>query len=95
VVGQVADQRIHRGDVGAVADVPSLALVGDEARVRELLEVERQGGGREVERGGDGSRVQPVGRVLDQAAEDRQARRLRQGGERDDGGAGVVVVRGR
>src|SRR5438105_3147832 len=47
VLGEVAEQRVHVAERGAVDDVAAETLLSDQARVRQLFQVERQRVGRD------------------------------------------------
>lgn len=47
--GEVAEQPIHLREVGAVDQISALLLNRDQASVRQLLQVERQGVARDAE----------------------------------------------
>jgi len=46
ILGQVADQLIHRSEIGAVDELAAVTAPGDETGALETLKMERQGGGR-------------------------------------------------
>src|SRR5205085_3229316 len=82
VLGEITDQRVHRLEVCAVVDEAALLSGADQSRMRKLFQMERQRGGRDVEVLGDAAGREPCGSLLDQQPEYRQARLLREGGER-------------
>ncbi len=75
---EVADQVIHRSDIGAIPDEPALRMRGNETRARQLLQVKRERRRRYAEPLGNVAGGQALGRVLDQQAEYRKAVFLRQ-----------------
>ncbi|KAG0919858.1 hypothetical protein G6F31_020954 [Rhizopus arrhizus] len=68
VFGQVAEQAVHLGKVGPIDEVPALLLDADQACVRQLLQMERQGIARDAELVG-----QEAGRETAQASHDKRA----------------------
>jgi hypothetical protein len=90
VLGEVGDQRVHRVEVGAVDDVAAVLRGPDQPRVRQFLQVKRQRRRGDVEPPGDGTGGKPGWTGLDQQAEQREARLLRERGEPGDG-VGVVI----
>ena len=86
VLGEVAQQGVHLGKVGAVNQVATLGHAVHKTCVGEFLEVEGQGAGADVEFVGHGARRQPVWPGHDQRSEGSQALRLRQGSQGFDRG---------
>src|SRR5476649_1054163 len=50
IVGEIAEQRVHPRVAGRVVDVAPILACGDEPRVGQLLQVEREGRGRNAKR---------------------------------------------
>src|SRR3989344_777834 len=84
VLGQVGQQVVHGGKRGAVDQVAALALLAHQARVGQLLEVERQRVGRNAQLLGQPAGREPLLARHHQGAEHPQAHFLGQGGEGSD-----------
>src|SRR4029077_20026529 len=73
VLGQIRDQAVHRPEIGAVMDEPTLLPRADEPGVCQLLQVERQCRGRHVELLCNAAGCEPGGPLLDEQPEQRQS----------------------
>ncbi len=93
VFHQESKQFVHPLVLGLVDDMPAFLPAGDQAGVGKFLEVERQGRRRQAQRFADPPGVDAFETGLDQQAEDRQARLLRECGKGFD--SGVTVHFGR
>src|SRR6185503_15741300 len=89
VFAEVSDQGIHPRKARGVIDEASVLASLHEARLGKRLEVERQGGRRHVQLRADLAHGKARGPGLDEQSIDREARFLREGCERRDGGGGI------
>ena len=85
VVGEIAEQVVHRFERRAVVQVAALALDAYETGVHEFLQVEGQRRARNVEHGGQRARGDALGAGADECPEDPQAGFLGESREGDDG----------
>jgi hypothetical protein len=84
VLGQIGEQGVHALKFGAVNQLPATRLAADQARVVQGFEVERQGAGRNAQRGGQGAGRQAFCPCHHQGAKGPQALALGQGGQSVD-----------
>jgi hypothetical protein len=85
VGGQEVDQLVYGAECGAVDPRPPLAFAADQARVLQLLQVEREHCGRQTEAGPNGSGGRTFRAGPHESSEHIQAGFLSQGGESVDG----------
>src|SRR5687767_2900401 len=85
VLRQERHERRHALEVDRVIDEAAFLPSGDEAALRERLQVERQGCRRNVELLSDDARSHALRPRLDEETEDRKTGVLRERGERGDG----------
>ena len=94
-VNRNADQRPHAVEIGAIGDRSPVAGAANEPGARQDGEVGRQGVVGAVDGLGDRAGGQSFGRMADQQAEDRKARRLAERGEGSERVRRRQVVAGR
>ena len=78
VLGEVADEGIHRVQIGPVPDESALWMRGNEPRVRQSLQMKGKRRRWQAEALGNGPGRQALRGVLDQQAKHREAVFLRQ-----------------
>lgn len=81
VVRQVLDQAVHRIEVGAVADMATLAFALHQAGLHQLLQVEAERGWGHLQGRGDVARHATCRASLHQQAEGSQAGGMAQGSQ--------------
>jgi hypothetical protein len=79
VIGEIPEQSVHASECRPIVEIPPGALDRDQIRVDQLLEVEGEGGSRDVERDGQGAGGHAGGTCAYEGAENPQAGFLRQG----------------
>ena len=82
VFGEESDQRIHLRIVCGVEDESALLPSHNQARMRQFLQMEGDGGGRYVQRAPYFAGRDACWPCLDEKAEDGQPPRVRHGGEK-------------
>ena len=85
VVHQVAHQAIHGAQVGAVKQLPAVALGRYQVGLREFLEVKRQVGARQAQHGRQAGGREARRPCTHERAKNAQPSFMRQGGEGGDG----------
>src|SRR5258705_2844609 len=72
VLGQIAYQPVHHGEVGRVDELAALAALRNQPRALKILKVKRQGRGHKTDTLADRACRQSLGAALDQQSIDRE-----------------------